>query len=114
MIKTAILIDGGYFLKRLPRVRPDVDATDPEAVGQSVHQLVRGHLKQLNEVHRVSNPLQLLYRTFYYDARPYDRKAHSPVAKRSFERDSSRSCVAIRILPSGWVRFARTTTDPGF
>ena len=46
MIKTAILIDGGYFLKRLPRVRPDVDATDPETVGQSVHQLVRGHLNQ--------------------------------------------------------------------
>ena len=93
MIKTAILIDGGYFLKRLPRVRPDVDATDPEAVGQSVHQLVRGHLKQLNEVHRVSNPFQLLYRTFYYDARPYDRKAHSPVANRAIDYARTRQAL---------------------
>ena len=85
MIKTAILIDGGYFLKRLPLVRPDVDATDPEAVARSVNQLVRGHLKRLNEVHQVSNPLQLLYRTFYYDARPYARKAHTPIGEQPME-----------------------------
>lgn len=66
MTKTAILIDGGYFLKRLPVVRPDVDATDADAVARSVNQLVRGHLNQLNEVYQVPNALQLLYRTFYY------------------------------------------------
>ena len=32
MINAAILIDGGYLLKRLPTVRPDVDASDPDAV----------------------------------------------------------------------------------
>jgi len=41
MIKVAILIFGGYYLKRLPAVRPDVDATDPEEVVKSVWQLVR-------------------------------------------------------------------------
>ena len=82
MVKTAILIDGGYLLKRLPMVRPDIDMREPDSVAQSVHQLVRGHLKQLNEVHRVPNYLQLLYRTFYYDARPYTRKAHTPVGDR--------------------------------
>ncbi len=85
MTKTAILIDGGYFLKRLPVVRPDVDATDADAVARSVNQLVRGHLNQLNEVYQVPNALQLLYRTFYYDARPYDRKAHTPVGNRPID-----------------------------
>lgn len=80
MAKCAILIDGGYFLKRLPVVRRDVDATDPEAVGRSVWQLVASHLEQLNEVFGVRNATQLLYRTFYYDARPYGRKAHRPVS----------------------------------
>lgn len=80
VIKVAILIDGGYFLKRLPVVRPDVDATDPAEAAKSVRQLVRGHLTQLNEVYGVPNAYQLLYRTFYYDARPYDRKAHTPVS----------------------------------
>ena len=80
MAKCAILIDGGYFLKRLPVVRPDVDSTDPETVGRSIWQLVQRHLDQLNEIFRLPNSTQLLYRTFYYDASPYDRKAHRPVS----------------------------------
>ena len=80
MIKVAVLIDGGYFLKRLPAVRPDVDSTDPREVTRSIWQLVRRHLEQLNEVWKVQDANQLLYRTFYYDARPYDRKAHKPIS----------------------------------
>ena len=80
MIKAAILIDGGYFLKRLPAVRPDVEATDPEEVAKSVWQLVRRHLEQLNSVWKAPDIFQLLFRTFYYDARPYARKAHKPVS----------------------------------
>lgn len=82
MIKAAILIDGGYLLKRLPVVRPDLDAHDAEDVSKAVSQLIRGHLNQLNEVHKAANPLQLLYRAFYYDAWPYERKAHTPIDKR--------------------------------
>lgn len=50
MIKTAILIDGGYFLKRLPVVRRDIDTADPDAVAGSIDQLVRSHLNQLTVV----------------------------------------------------------------
>ena len=60
MTKAAILIDGGYFLKRLPFVRKDINATDVRAVAQAVDQLIRGHLNQLNEVYRVDNFYQLL------------------------------------------------------
>ena len=48
-------------------------------------ELVRSHLDQLNEVYRVGNVCQLLYRVFYYDARPYDRKAHTAVTKRPID-----------------------------
>ena len=85
MIRAAILIDGGYFLKRLPVVRRDLDTADPDAVARSIGQLVRSHLDQLNEVYRVENAFQLLYRVFYYDARPYDRKAHTAVTKRPLD-----------------------------
>lgn len=85
MAKSAILIDGGYFLKRLPTVRPDVDSTDPVAVAGSVRQLVRSHLDQLNEVYKAPSVFQLLYRTFYYDAHPYDRKAHKPVSNSAID-----------------------------
>ena len=80
MIKVAILIDGGYFLKRLPTVRTDVDPTDPDDVARSIRQLVRSHLDQFNAVWKVADANQLLYRTFYYDARPYGRKAHKPIS----------------------------------
>ena len=85
MGRVALLIDGGYFLKRLPTVRPDIDASDSEAVARSIDQLIRGHLDQLNEIYKVENVFQLLYRTFYYDARPYDQKAHTPIDKRPLD-----------------------------
>jgi len=85
MIKAAILIDGGYFLKRLPTVRPDIDASKPEAVALSINQLIYGHLDQLNEIYKVENVFQLLYRIFYYDARPYDQKAHTPIDKHPID-----------------------------
>lgn len=81
MEKVALLIDGGYFLKRLPIVRSDIDISDSEAVARSIDQLIRGHLDQLNEIYKVENVFQLLYRTFYYDARPYDQKVHTPIDK---------------------------------
>ena len=80
MTKSAILIDGGYFLKRLPTVKPDIDSADAEAVARSIWQLVKSHLEQLNEIDQESNAVRLLYRTFYYDARPYTNKQHRPVS----------------------------------
>lgn len=85
MSKAAILIDGGYLLKRLPAVRADIDSTDPQEVGRAINQLVWGHLNQLNEVHQAPSPLLPLFRTFYYDARPYRKKGHTPVAKRAID-----------------------------
>ena len=92
MDKVAILIDGGYFLKRLPRVRRDIDISSPSDVVRSIEQLVRGHLSQLNEVYRAKNSYRLLYRCFYYDALPYMNKGHTPVSRRAI--DYGRSDVA--------------------
>lgn len=80
MIRVAILVDGGYFLKRLPAVRPDVDSGDPDAVARSIRQLVNSHLEQMNALWQATDAYQLLFRTFYYDARPYVRKAHKPIS----------------------------------
>ena len=85
MTKVAILIDGGYFLKRLPSVRRDVDASDPDAVAQAINQLIRRHLDQVNTVYKVENSLRLLYRSFYYDALPYTGKGHTPVGKYAID-----------------------------
>ena len=90
--KVAILLDGGYFLKRLPSIRRDIDTSDPEQVAASIGQLIDGHLRQINEVYRYSNPERLLYRCFFYDAWPYDKKAHLPISNSAI--DYSKSDVA--------------------
>ena len=82
MAKVAILIDGGYFLKRLPSVRPDINVSDPKEVAGSIRQLVRNHLSQLNDIHHATNFYSLLYRCFYYDAPPYSNKGQRPITKR--------------------------------
>jgi hypothetical protein len=78
MSKVALLIDGGFLLKRLPSVRRDVDSTDPEAVARAIGQLVRSHLEHVNGAAAAANAWALLYRCFYYDARPTLRKVTSP------------------------------------
>ena len=118
MTRAAILIDGGYFLKRLPAVRPDVDSNNATAVAHTVRQLVRNHLDQLNEVYDVPNPTQLLYRTFYYDARPYDKKAHWPITNRPIDYAKSNQALfrenlfaALRGFPNLAVRLGEVNKD---
>ena len=75
-------------------MRPDIDAHAPAEVARSIRQLLRSHLNQLNRVYgdgfeeprenrgqTVSNPFRFLYRCFYYDAPPYEGKAHTPIGK---------------------------------
>lgn len=89
MTRVAILIDGGYFLKRLPTVRKDLDTRNPAQVATAIGQLVRRHLSNLNEIAGATNAYSLLYRCFFYDARPYEKKAHLPVSRRSIDYKQS-------------------------
>lgn len=81
MTKTAILIDGGYLLKRLPTVCPQIDNKDPKAVANCISRLVTSHLKSQNKVIRAAHARSLLYRVFYYDALPYLGKSQLPISK---------------------------------
>jgi len=118
MTKVAILIDGGYFLKRLPAVRKDIDVTDVQAVTKSVLQLIQGHLTKLNEIHKAPNFFRLLYRGFYYDARPYEGKGHTPVSKMAIDYAKSHQAIfrtelfdALRGCPNLAVRLGDVRKD---
>ncbi|WP_179381466.1 NYN domain-containing protein [Jannaschia marina] len=93
MTKVAVLIDGGFFLKRLRTVCPSVDRTDPAAVDRAIGDLVRSHLKHMHRRYGGATPDALLYRAFYYDAEPYRRKAHRPITKRGFDYAKSDEAV---------------------
>lgn len=91
----AILIDGGFFLKRLPHlVKPEYCAT-PEGIVAHIRHLCRSHVKYLTSCGN-TDWNQHVYRIFYYDAVPYDGKAHHPIDNRSI--DFARSDVATQRL----------------
>lgn len=88
-MKAAILIDGGYLLKRLPTVRKDIDARDAAQVDRAIGQLVHSHLEHLNKTACVGNAYALLYRCFYYDAQPYTKRGHLPISRRAIDYGKS-------------------------
>lgn len=91
--RIAILIDGGFFLKRLPRlVKPEFCAT-PDGIAGCIRHLCRNHVKNLTGCGN-NDWTPHVYRIFYYDAIPYDGKAHHPIDNRSI--DFAKSDVAIQ------------------
>lgn len=80
----AILIDGGFFLKRLSKLVPANHCDTPENIARCVRKLCFNHVMRIKGG---SGKLwqQHLYRVFFYDALPYDGKAHHPVTNRQIE-----------------------------
>lgn len=85
--KIAVLIDGGFFLKRLKNW-PSVDRTSPAAVADAARRLCKRHVQKLigeraNVVR--SAWLDHVYRLFYYDAVPFDGIPHHPLKNRQID-----------------------------
>jgi len=76
--KTAILVDGGFFLKRYRSISK-IKTLDPARTANDLWEMCLKHLSQ------AKNETFDLYRIFYYDCLPYDKKQHNPVTKRSID-----------------------------
>jgi uncharacterized LabA/DUF88 family protein len=80
MAKVAILFDGGFFIRRLPRLTDWSILNDAVRADQEIGRLVRGHLAYINNTARVENPYALLYRCF-----SYDRRGHLPGSRKAID-----------------------------
>lgn len=80
----AILIDGGFFLRRLPRLLPQETVQTPEQIAKAVRRLCFNHVKRLTG-DGGRHWQQHLYRVFFHDAQPYDGKAHHPLENRPLD-----------------------------
>ena len=87
----AILIDGGFFLKRIQRLLPEAKIDSPEKIARCVRNLCFNHVMSLKGGSG-KRWQQHMYRAFFYDANPYDGKAHHPVDNKSI--DFAKSDVA--------------------
>ncbi len=75
---TAILIDGGFFLRCLRRVYKEIDPHDPVAVAKKAHEMALDHLRSPRNTDRKD-----LYRIFFYDCPPLVKRVHGPISKKS-------------------------------
>ena len=77
----ALLIDGGFFLKRLPRLVKEARCNSPEKIAGCLRFMCRNHIKYLTGENG-NHWRQHVYRIFYYDAVPYGGVAHHPLENR--------------------------------
>jgi uncharacterized LabA/DUF88 family protein len=86
--RIAILIDGGFFLKRLPKIVEPAFCRSADAVAESARVLCKRHVQNL--IHespdtKQSQWLDHVYRLFFYDATPYDGLAHHPLLNQQIQ-----------------------------
>jgi uncharacterized LabA/DUF88 family protein len=76
---TAILIDGGFFLRRFRICYPHKDHNDPQVVAKTPFELALSHLEEKGGFRHD------LYRIFFYDCPPLQKRAHLPVTRKSVD-----------------------------
>ena len=72
--RVAVLIDGGFFRKRFPDVYGGLPS-DPAYLAKKLYGMALAH----------SDGIDNLYRVFYYDCPPLDKKAHNPISGRAID-----------------------------
>lgn len=85
-MKTAILIDGGFFIKRYRAyVKPD-KAYDGVLAAKTAWNLARGHLTS-------KQGSAELYRIFFYDCPPLAKKMHNPITGKAIDFSKSNEAL---------------------
>lgn len=86
-MKTAIIVDGAFFLKRLNSLYKNdtrIDLTDPKSIVNKLEDLCYKHLTEKvsgGHYKRVHD----LYRIFFYDCPPITKKVHYPISHKPLD-----------------------------
>lgn len=71
-VKVAVLIDGGFFIKRYNAMYNKSGRKLPQTVADDIYRLAHSHVGNEN----------YLYRIFYYDCIPLDKRVHNPISHK--------------------------------
>ena len=86
--RIAVLIDGGFFIKRLSRLVEPRFCDTAITVAESARVLCKRHVQNLTGERPDAHPsrwLDHVYRLFYYDAKPFDGVAHHPISNQQIQ-----------------------------
>lgn len=78
-IKIAVLIDGGFFVKRFNALYNKDRKMSGAEVAEHLYTMAHKHVGNKN----------ILYRIFYYDCEPLSKKAHNPVSGKAVDFSKS-------------------------
>jgi uncharacterized LabA/DUF88 family protein len=82
-LSIAILIDGGFFLKRYFKLYKNSRNHTPAEVAKNLYTLAHRHVGDDN----------YLYRIFYYDSVPFDKRLHNPISGKVIDFAKSEQAI---------------------
>ncbi|SSC08733.1 NYN domain-containing protein [bacterium endosymbiont of Bathymodiolus sp. 5 South] len=88
MRDVAILVDGGFYLKRYKK---QIDVKQV-AKGLLTHCLKHIHNQSENNDRHITEP-ERLYRIFFYDCPPITKKSHHPITKKAVDFKKSKTAL---------------------
>ena len=86
---TAVLIDGGFFVKRMRHLEPG-SSYNAKRMADLAWRFSLLHLSQKINGHKAHDHL---YRIFFYDCEPIQKKMHNPISKKSIDFSKSMEAV---------------------
>lgn len=92
---TAIFVDGAFFVKRLRHYMPEEYHYNAERFAGIAMRMALKHLK-LRQGKQPAN--DDLYRIFFYDCPPLEKKMHRPISKMALDLSKSDEAVFRRAL----------------
>ena len=85
---TAILIDGGFFLKRYPKVFRNGANHPPDTIAENMYLMCMRHLTR-----QKVKPYPKLYRILFYDCAPFQGTSHNPISKQHISFGKTQTAV---------------------
>lgn len=87
---TAILVDGAYFIKRFRKIEPH-NSYDAKRASEFLFRCAIAHLVEgSNKKQKIKHDL---YRIFFYDCPPLDKKLQNPITKKGVDFSKSQEAI---------------------
>lgn len=98
-MKTAILIDGGFFIRRYKYIEGFEGSDSPQVIAKNLVSYCLKHIQKVNKYReRYKLPPTDIYRIYYYDASPFEGDSQHPITNKSISFKNTETFKFCNIL----------------
>lgn len=95
IMTTAVFIDGAFFVKRLRHYLPKANYYNATMIADIAMTMALKHLKLRHDKNKSNDEL---YRIFFYDCPPLEKKMHRPISKTALDLSKSDEAIFRKAL----------------